>query len=406
LDDSDPLIEAVRSGSLELVKTLLKFGADPCFITNRLDTPAQIAGQLGYMDILKTLRNHPCKKVLSEHDCNLLIVDGMVDYIKRNDIGMLTYILARMRQLDCFNSDGKTFLMAASESGNEEAVELLLKHGASIDIKSNDEYQKTALMIAVSYGEKECVERLLDAGASVSKTSADGSTALLYAYDSPDICNLLLKYGAEINHLDNDGYNVFLSVLANGHMDFAFHLLQLGADLCAVTKNQETAVELALSALTKEKYKTADKLIVLMKKRNCRWITDEGICRIVSQGSVEDLEYLYKQGISLKAHDKFGRSLLMLASSGCYNTDTVRFLLDKGVSVNEQVKEGPFKGSTALHFALSFSRDPRIVELLTKAGANWSLRDAYGISPKDLSKKIQGHLYTQDNFSDTHPKTR
>lgn len=59
------------------------------------------------------------------------------------------------------DAHGRTALHAAAQSGDEEMVETLLKHGA--DPKALDRHGLDALHCAVEQGHEEVVELLLDA---------------------------------------------------------------------------------------------------------------------------------------------------------------------------------------------------------------------------------------------------
>ena len=73
---------------------------------------------------------------------------------------------------------GNTLLILAADNGDVELVELLLKHGADIDIKVWDE---TALSIAVSKRRTEIVKLLLSHDADPLLRVWIDSTALTYA---------------------------------------------------------------------------------------------------------------------------------------------------------------------------------------------------------------------------------
>jgi len=60
--------------------------------------------------------------------------------------------------------DGKTALMIAVANNSKEYAELLIKHGADINVFSNE--GKTALMYAIENGNKEIKRFLIDSGAN------------------------------------------------------------------------------------------------------------------------------------------------------------------------------------------------------------------------------------------------
>jgi ankyrin repeat protein len=66
--------------------------------------------------------------------------------------------------------------MEAARSGGIEVVDLLLSHGASVDLK--DRQRRTALMWAATKGDwPKVVSRLLKAGADLGLVDRTGNTA-------------------------------------------------------------------------------------------------------------------------------------------------------------------------------------------------------------------------------------
>jgi uncharacterized protein len=86
-------------------------------------------------------------------------------------------------------------LVAASESGNPDAIHLLLDHGA--DINQRDEYGWTALMYAAGAGQVKSVRVLISRGADVSAVGRGGSALSIAAQTNhPEILNVLKQAGA------------------------------------------------------------------------------------------------------------------------------------------------------------------------------------------------------------------
>lgn len=86
-------------------------------------------------------------------------------------------------------------LVAASESGNPDAIHLLLDHGA--DINQRDEHGWTALMYAAGAGQAESVRVLIARGADVSAVGRRGSALSIAARTNhPEIVKVLKQAGA------------------------------------------------------------------------------------------------------------------------------------------------------------------------------------------------------------------
>ena len=101
---------------------------------------------------------------------------------------------------------GSTALMYASDlSGDLGMVKMLLEGGADVNAKNN--YGRTALMEASGYNSisesnSEIVKTLLEAGADVNVKDKNGNTAFDYALNT-DIEELLLKYMPNADGMEN-----------------------------------------------------------------------------------------------------------------------------------------------------------------------------------------------------------
>jgi len=73
----------------------------------------------------------------------------------------------------------RTILIQVSESGLDDAVRVLLRHGA--DVHAVDEHGAGALHRASLFGHANVVEMLLAAGANINQKMEDGDTPLKWA---------------------------------------------------------------------------------------------------------------------------------------------------------------------------------------------------------------------------------
>ena len=91
-----------------------------------------------------------------------------------------------------------TALHYAAWKGTTEMVDLLLKNGADLNCKDNEDW--TALHLAAGYGTTEMVDLLVKNGADLNCKKNDGSTPLKVAVDcqKKEIVELLKKHGASI----------------------------------------------------------------------------------------------------------------------------------------------------------------------------------------------------------------
>jgi ankyrin repeat protein len=90
------------------------------------------------------------------------------------------------------------------------------------------------------------VNFLVEKGADTELSDA-GSTPLLVACSAGDmdIAKSLIKYGANLEARDNEGYTSFLQAVLEGHAEMVKFLLRAGADKHVANYVNQTAIQLA-----------------------------------------------------------------------------------------------------------------------------------------------------------------
>ncbi len=140
-----PLLIAVQKGQTSLASLLIANGATIDRADNSGSTPLTIACDKNHPDILKLL------------------------------LGSLPNRAA----IDARTPKNITLLMHAARSGHTEIADILLSHGATINLPANGGW--TPLMSAVLAGHKTMVELLISRGAEIDRGKQDGWTALMIA---------------------------------------------------------------------------------------------------------------------------------------------------------------------------------------------------------------------------------
>jgi ankyrin repeat protein len=116
-------------------------------------------------------------------------------------------LILKGAEVNAGNNQGIRALHSAAGMGHEEIAELLIEHGAQVDLK-DDKYGSTALQWACGYGHRETAELLIEKGADVNAAEDRfGRTPLHWAAarGHAEVVTLLVKHGADLAVTDKDG---------------------------------------------------------------------------------------------------------------------------------------------------------------------------------------------------------
>ncbi|XP_039086710.1 ankyrin repeat and SOCS box protein 10 [Hyaena hyaena] len=158
------------------------------------------------------------------------------------------------------DQDGKLPLHLCQGAGTLECAELLLRFGAKVDGRSEEE-EETPLHVAARLGHVELAALLLRRGACPNARNAEGRTPLLAVCDirctSPTdaeattarcrrLCHLLLSAGAEADAADQDTRRPLHLACRRGHSAVVELLLSCGASANAMDYGGHTPLHCAL----------------------------------------------------------------------------------------------------------------------------------------------------------------
>lgn len=255
-----PLMHAAEGNRIDVVRALVKSGADVNAISHRNETPLSLAAGAGSAEVVRFLIEHGVdldhatgslnRSILSDaiasgdaSTVSALLGAGvttrsadplgntpLILAARSNRGDVIEALLSAGANIEATNNDGVTALMEAAKVGGPAAVEVLLKHNAKLETK--DKFGQTALILAPWAGRADCVQVLLDHGADINATTKAGETALMVAARWPhtEAFHLLLERGADATRVMSDGKNAADFAVANPAVEVLEELMSRGID--------------------------------------------------------------------------------------------------------------------------------------------------------------------------------
>lgn len=277
---------------------------------------------------------------------------------QRGHVGVVKHLVQRMKGqgLEVKDRSGRTALYYAVDGGHEEALDILLSHGARTDYRYSP--RRTPLIKASGDGQLGVVKVLLKHGGAERLDARDGqgATALhaAVAGGHEEVVDLLLKYGARTTIQDACGNTPLMYAALGGHMGVVQKLLHVVGDKGLAERGEEGRTALH---------------------------------HAVIGGHDELVAFLMSKGAHVSSKDVAGVTPLMYASSRGH-LDVVLRLVE--VVGDEGLADTDLDGWTALHYA-AHEGQQEVVDILLRSGAQASSQDHTGVTPL-MQASWQGYL--------------
>ena len=461
-DGDRRLIDAVKAGNIDVVRTLLKQRVDVNASEGDGSTALHWAVHRDNNVAVDLLLRAGARPGVS----NDLGVTPLYLACTNRNAGLIKTLLAAGADPNATLLQGETVLMECARAGTADGVKAVIAKGADVNAKESTHGQ-TALMWAASQHHSSVVEVLLELGADlrarsrvytqhvknadrtanrepVTTVQRGGSTPLHFAVRSGDVASvkLLLAAGADVNESLPDGMSPLIVAAQSGHGDVGALLLEKGAepnsDAIGYTALHAAVLRGDLQLVSALLVRGANPSVRITKPSPIRRDSQDFILPTPLVGAtpyllaakyleVEIMQALAAGGADTTMTMPNGSTALMMAAGAfeararderrnlsrrgicvCDGAEiedagraaaAVKAAIDAGIDVNAISKAG----DTALHAAAAMGYAP-VVQLLADNSANLNIKNKRGQTP--LAGLVKGRGPSADDDGTDDPAGR
>ncbi|GFW41345.1 ankyrin-3 [Trichonephila clavipes] len=374
-------VVCARKEYLDMVKFLIKNGANVNKKDNDGRTPLHLAVETGCRELVKLLLRN--KALVNSEDKNKMTALHSSAVCGHKHI--LEILIEAGGNIHAPDIDGCTPLHLAAGKGHIHIVEFLIDRG--VDINATEEYGLTALHISTTKRHNGIIKLLLKNKANIYTVDCSGWTPF-YLSVAKEMSELYLVTEIDINFRDTHGYtplhvaaiygdetllkyclnkscNINVQCLrgftalhfaaVGGHLKIVQLLLENGSNINAKGHDGCTALYIAIE-------NNCENIVnVLLKKGAER---QSNLAHIAAQKGYVTILKLLSQFNDFDINHRIENSSLLDAAISCFHINVVTYLLERGFKINSAVD-----GNTALHMA-SFVDNCEAAHFLLSKGAN------------------------------------
>jgi Ankyrin repeats (3 copies) len=139
----------------------------------------------------------------------------------RAQLDDMKLLIARHSRVDMMDFDGRSILLNAVDSSNNDGLRIILEAGADPNPVVPKGLFRSSPLIAAATGSKlEMIELLIDSGAKIDATNPEGWTALQAAIKAQNVecAHILLTRGARLDCISKNGHSALaMAIIYNSH---------------------------------------------------------------------------------------------------------------------------------------------------------------------------------------------
>ena len=222
-----PLVDAVKTGDLKTVRSLLQQKTDVNAPEPDGTTALHWAAHRDALDSATLLiRAGANVKAANRYGVTPLALASA-----NGNAAMLEKLLTAGADPNSASVEGDTPLMIAARTGKVDAVKTLLAHGANVQAKEKGR-GTTAVMWAAAENNAAAAQVLVENGADLQARATNGFSPLMFSAREGgiDVARTFLAAKANVNDKAPDGTSVLVLAIMNAHYELAALLLDNGAD--------------------------------------------------------------------------------------------------------------------------------------------------------------------------------
>ncbi len=419
-DGSTPLQWAVYEGDAAQVRRLIERGADVRAANRYGATPMSLAAEVADTEILKLLLD-------AGADADSPNAEGMTALMlvaRTGNVEAAKLLVDRGATIDARESfGGQTALMWASARRHPEMIDFLVANGADVDARSAvRDYQRhiqaegrpksldtggfTPLLYAARENCRACVEVLLEHGADIDLPDPDGVSPLHVAVMNAnwDLAKDLIEAGADVDQWDIYGEApLFTAVGQRSRTD--------GGRASIDPPNETDGLAIVRMLLERG----ADpNMQLFFRPANVRGSTNTRgstpLIRAAANNDMEVVKLLLEHGADATLYMADRQTPIHAALAGRANEkdaiEMIKLFHDAGTDVNVValvVHMEEVRGGSALHYAVR-KRYKDVIRLLASYGIDMNLKDQDGLTALDYTQSrgfmpfmaLQTPLYAEE----------
>jgi len=273
------LFNAVIFGQIELTKLLLENGADIDIKNNaqkhvydyiNWNTPEAIVKFLQIAYLKKHAEEKAPVHFMVRYKNEIYKPSPIQQALKDGNIEKLRIYLTKLDTDDTKEKTINDLLFRATEKRDPAFIELIIDHGAQLDVRHKD--GRTPLLQAIAYDHAAVVKSLIDKGADINALShgkhANKMSPIQYAAlnKRTEIMEILIKAGADVNQKEEINGRTPLMLALTGCRSAApalQTLLDHGADITRKDNQGMDVFDIAQTACKKRK---KEKVLALLNE--------------------------------------------------------------------------------------------------------------------------------------------